>query len=1468
MQQLVYNLFYKQYGIRRLQHMLSPRLFPLELLHFPKGTVFHHVSYEMDDPNPDPNQLYFQGYAGRRIMTDLVTQIDEPAGNAKRNSIQPNVITRPFFLKNRAFKFMRDALDMIKDPNTLTVLNYAVLNKLYRYPTFALTPYYMWRNVTDTMWKKIAEISETSERNSFVVMNLPEVLPSFVTLRMYEERPATVAYLKIFDSPEKRFILELWKWINPELRNSSVIKSMTQAQLDHVNIVFVSNGKWCVLNLGLLNQWIKPTKELTEDEKANQSAAMLQVNHVQMQKLLLKLFITIKSQTIVPEKDIEQEEQGNAEQQSRGLDDDSALPSNITGELTQKPEVEISRKQPDILPHAAEPIVSDNSQAVGADILEDLDKDLQVLEHIENQAFITRGISRNEDTEEVQAEPAQKPAVSFEATPEELAAIEDKVFKEKSTQDVVRQYVDEHAEYGVISAADYRNVLKRIDAYMSSGSPYDSQQLISDYIQVKPEQLQIQEAEKAIPDIATVPDKTMLQSSLLSFDSKYIKTVMPKDIVAMVTNTQRAGLVIQEYNIETDASVLGEYEVHTLKIKPIDGAASTLRFRLPKVEEDGSFLANGNKYHMRKQRGDLPIRKINPSTVALTSYYGKAFVKRSDKKVNDTLDWLAKQLLLLGQSGESEHIKRVAPANVFDNNFVAPRIYSGLAHHFKSVDIGNYHLSFDYKEREKWFTSQEGKGLSASGQLNILENDNGDDLKYRVIGHDTNGNFVLVDFKDQFFLKEGGELKPLGDIYALSLIDQTKAPVDFAEVKIFAKTIPVGIVMSYMVGFTNLIKLLKIQPRVLEPRQRAELKADEWVIAFKDKKYVFSRKDRLASLVFGGFNEYWRSIKNYFVESFDQPNVYLNVLESNGIGARYLRELSLLDKLFVDPITRDILIEMKEPVTFQGLVMRGCEMLLHDLHLDSQDMRGMRIKGYERFAGAIYKEMVMAIRDFKARNIRGKSQMELNPYCVWRNITQDPAVEIVKDINPLENLKQTESVTYVGEGGRKKEAMVKKDRIYHQSDVGIVSEATVDSSDVGVNAFLTANPLFTSLRGMADSFAYENRGAACMVSTSAIISPGADKDDIKRLNFISIQQSHTIACVGYRQPAVRTGYEQVLAHRSGDMFAVTAKEPGKVISVNEQGIIVEYESGDRKGVHLGRQYGKAEGTTYPHDITTMLKAGDTFVPGDCIAYNTGFFEPDFMNPKQVVWRSSMNVKTVLCEATQTYDDSSAISRKVSQAMTTQVTKMRSFVVDFKQGVKNVRKPGSEVQPTDVLLIIEDEITTDTGLFDEQTIATLQKLSNKAPRAKVRGIIDRMEVFYHGNKEDMSASLRNLANFTDKEMAERAKAVGKPVYTGKVNDEYRVAGTPLAVDSAEIKIYLTISDGAGVGDKGVFGNQMKSVFTEVMDYPIKTESGDPVDAIFGWKSISNRQVHSPVILGTTNTILKLIGRKAIELYRGK
>lgn len=49
---------------------------------------------------------------------------------------------------------------------------------------------------------------------------------------------------------------------------------------------------------------------------------------------------------------------------------------------------------------------------------------------------------------------------------------------------------------------------------------------------------------------------------------------------------------------------------------------------------------------------------------------------------------------------------------------------------------------------------------------------------------------------------------------------------------------------------------------------------------------------------------------------------------------------------------------------------------------------------------------------------------------------------------------------------------------------------------------------------------------------------------------------------------------------------------------------------------------------------------------------------------------------------------------------------------------------------------------------------------------------------------------------------------------------------------------------------------------------ETESGKPIDAIFGYQSVSNRIVQSAELIGTTNILLKLITQEVIDIYRNE
>ena len=111
-------------------------------------------------------------------------------------------------------------------------------------------------------------------------------------------------------------------------------------------------------------------------------------------------------------------------------------------------------------------------------------------------------------------------------------------------------------------------------------------------------------------------------------------------------------------------------------------------------------------------------------------------------------------------------------------------------------------------------------------------------------------------------------------------------------------------------------------------------------------------------------------------------------------------------------------------------------------------------------------------------------------------------------------------------------------------------------------------------------------------------------------------------------------------------------------------------------------------------------------------------------------------------------------------------------------------------------------------------------------------------------------------------------MGRKAVDGRIEADMRVDGHPLGQDAAVIRVYIVGPTAMGVGDKVVYFNQMKSVVGSVMVGTNETEYGVPIDAVFAYQSLANRIVLSPELIATTNTLLLLIGQRAVAAYRGK
>ena len=147
---------------------------------------------------------------------------------------------------------------------------------------------------------------------------------------------------------------------------------------------------------------------------------------------------------------------------------------------------------------------------------------------------------------------------------------------------------------------------------------------------------------------------------------------------------------------------------------------------------------------------------------------------------------------------------------------------------------------------------------------------------------------------------------------------------------------------------------------------------------------------------------------------------------------------------------------MGEPTQFIPLLFRSLELLLDDCHQDESDMKYQRIRGYERFSGFVYQEIVRAVRSYNVQSAAITANIDIHPEAVWREIDKDVSKYLVQESNPIHNLKRKETVTFAGSGGRSAETMTRRSRVYHKNDLGVISESSPDNKSVGAIAYLNS----------------------------------------------------------------------------------------------------------------------------------------------------------------------------------------------------------------------------------------------------------------------------------------------------------------------------------------------------------------------------------------------------------------------------
>lgn len=317
--------------------------------------------------------------------------------------------------------------------------------------------------------------------------------------------------------------------------------------------------------------------------------------------------------------------------------------------------------------------------------------------------------------------------------------------------------------------------------------------------------------------VGDLPDESALECSLYTYDKDYLEKTYKKHLVGIMTSFQKSGVYLVDLKTEKVVTDLHNYTIYSCQYEDIDGKKSTVKFKLPNINEQGIIKIDGVKQYLKKQRFPLPIIKIDNNIVALNSNYNKSRVIKNVNKAHNYIDYVHGFL--------NDHDKsncRIYYGGSVTNLPLAYE-YTELARKYDKLeftsrtDLARYTLYFNYPERAANF---DGK----PDMLSKLE------AQYGAYFGKTNNLWLFVDNSNKVSAvkKTGGE----ADIGCYSILDVCKLALtepafnklkplsEWVTITILDLNIPVIFMLAYRYGLRNILDYMGVKYTITENRSK------------------------------------------------------------------------------------------------------------------------------------------------------------------------------------------------------------------------------------------------------------------------------------------------------------------------------------------------------------------------------------------------------------------------------------------------------------------------------------------------------------------------------------------------------------------------------------------------------------------------------------------------------------------------
>ena len=924
---------------------------------------------------------------------------------------------------------------------------------------------------------------------------------------------------------------------------------------------------------------------------------------------------------------------------------------------------------------------------------------------------------------------------------------------------------------------------------------------------------------------------------LNNFTKEYNTKLLEKDTMSIFNcfKDKRVPVYILDIKKEDTSDEFDKKYTYTIKMESADRVRHTIKVDMPKFVDNSFLFLGGNKKNIINQFFLKPVSKTSPDTVQLCSNYNKIFLKRNGVKVSPKLERFKKAINLnKGTTQRSPLYIKNGNSTLSNSNYITVMDYDDLATNILDLYInkGQYHIYFNQHSIREAIDTLGLKFIDDETMLPIGIKD-----RKEIIYLDINTGLVkgtkltLLDYLIEIINKYVNTFKK--DFSSVSVGKRYL----YTRATLMGLPVPIIFLCSFLEGMTTTLRKAKVKYYFTDTRPTisSDEKGDKDFIQFSDGYLVYDKYPMSNSLLLNAMT--LLPTKEFEYADFDNKETFLSIFGELYNNKSILNGFENFYDLFIDPITLEVLKDLKLPTDFVSLILYANTLLEDNKYTKENNVSLYRIRNNELVNGILYKELAMAYGRYRSTvGNRNPVKMSIRQDAVLRELQASQIVEDYSTLNPILEAEKLRASSFKGLSGLNQErAYTMEKRSYDKSMKGIFTMSTPASGNVGIVRQLPVDMNILSPRGyykVAESL--DELNSSNMYSPAEMVVTGsAQHDDGPRVGMMYMQTKQVVACNNYNERLLTNGIDDVIGGIIGNDFAFKAKEDGQVVEINEDTklMIVKYKSGKSDVIDLNLRIAKngAGGMYVPNTLTTNLKVGSKFKENDILAYNDKFFNINDDNTSEL--KFGVLAKVAMVSGYFNYEDSVMITKKLSSKMVTDVIKKRDTPLGKNSNIDYIIDIGSKVEIGDTLMIFDESFEDESlnrllASMNTDARDQLKAMSKHSIKTNYAGEVVDIKIYYNVDKNQLSESLIKLINKLEKRNKAIRKNISKYMNVedteilldpdGKVESKYdKIKGVDVG-QGVLIEFYINHGVTMGVGDKLVFDTALKGVTCKVCD----------------------------------------------------